>query len=74
MDSSKPKNVTSHVENTDNVALSKSEAVVDAAAAGQVTTGYETLTLWQTAVKFKVAAAVCFLAAFSASTDGFQIG
>ena len=50
------------------------DVAAEAAAKGQVTTGYETLTLWQTVMTFKVSTAVCFAAAFSAATDGYQIG
>jgi hypothetical protein len=56
------------------VAFKSSELVLDAAARGQTTTGYENLTLWQTVKTFKVASLVCFAAAFSAATDGYQIG
>jgi hypothetical protein len=49
------------------------DAVVDAAARGQAATGYETLTPWETIKMFKRSTAVCFAAAFSAATDGYQI-
>ncbi|KAM0260004.1 hypothetical protein ACHAPA_010450 [Fusarium lateritium] len=42
--------------------------------AGQLSSGYESLSLWQTVKVFKVATAYCFAAAFSAATDGYQIG
>lgn len=41
---------------------------------GQLSSGYESLSLWQTVKVFKVASAYCFAAAFSAATDGYQIG
>ncbi|KAI9147043.1 MFS transporter fmqE [Paramyrothecium foliicola] len=50
------------------------EASMMAAAKGQGLSGYETLSLWQTAKAFKVCTATCFLVAFSAATDGYQIG
>ena len=50
------------------------EASMMAAAKGQGLSGYETLTLWQTVKAFKVCTAICFLVAFSAATDGYQIG
>ncbi|SPO00282.1 probable MFS alpha-glucoside transporter [Cephalotrichum gorgonifer] len=46
----------------------------EAAAKGQGVSGYETLSLWETVKTFKVNAAYCFLVAFSAATDGYQIG
>lgn len=51
-----------------------SEAAVDAAAKGQATSGYENLTQFETVRMFKVATLVCFAAAVSAATDGYQIG
>ncbi|KAL2831035.1 general substrate transporter [Aspergillus pseudoustus] len=45
----------------------------EAAAQGQGTTGYESLSIWQTAKKFKMNALICFLVTFSAATDGYQI-
>ncbi|KAH8172225.1 sugar transporter domain-containing protein [Sarocladium implicatum] len=50
------------------------EADMMAAAKGQGISGYETLTIWQTVKAFKVCTAYCFLVAFSAATDGYQIG
>lgn len=54
--------------------LKSSDAVADAATKGQAATGYEALTPWETVQTFKVCTAVCFAAAFSAATDGYQIG
>lgn len=48
-------------------------AEADAAAHGQLTTGYEGLGVWETIKTFKVASGVCFLAAFTAAMDGYQI-
>ncbi|SCN84051.1 probable maltose permease (MalP) [Fusarium fujikuroi] len=56
-----------HVEQ----AMKASEVKVQA---GQLSSGYESLGLWQTVKVFKVATAYCFAAAFSAATDGYQIG
>lgn len=50
------------------------DAINHAADNGQAATGYETLSLLETVLTFKVATAVCFFAAFSALTDGYQIG
>lgn len=50
------------------------EAHLIAAAKGQGISGYEELTVWQTVKAFKVCTATCFLVAFSAATDGYQIG
>ncbi|KAF5649660.1 maltose permease [Fusarium sp. NRRL 52700] len=41
---------------------------------GHLTSVNETLSLWQTVKVFKVATAYSFAAAFSATTDGYQIG
>jgi hypothetical protein len=49
------------------------EVVADAAVKGQATSGYETLTLWETIKTFKIATAYCFAAAFSAGADGYQM-
>jgi hypothetical protein len=56
-----------HVEQ----AFKASEVKVEA---GQLSSGYESLSLWQTVKVFKVSTAYCFAAAFSAATDGYQIG
>ncbi|EEU37614.1 uncharacterized protein NECHADRAFT_53594 [Fusarium vanettenii 77-13-4] len=63
------------VEHDDQIEapIKPSEIVEDAVAKGQVTSGYETLTNWQTVKKFKLVSLVCFLAAFSAATDGYQV-
>ena len=45
----------------------------NAAEQGQGITGYEGLASWQTVKKFKLNAAICFLAAISAATEGCQI-
>ncbi|KAH8882381.1 general substrate transporter [Thozetella sp. PMI_491] len=66
----KPAELAEEVEE----AFKGSDLVLDAAARGQTTTGYENLTLWQTVKMFKVASLICFAAAFSAATDGYQIG
>lgn len=50
------------------------DIAVEAAAKGQGVSGYETLSLWDTVKTFKVNTAYCFLMAFSAATDGYQIG
>ena len=63
-----------HAEAPIEMGLKESEAAVDAASKGQAASGYEHLTPWQTVKTFKVATIVCFLAAFSAATDGFQVG
>ncbi|KAL4900635.1 hypothetical protein BDW74DRAFT_182470 [Aspergillus multicolor] len=52
----------------------KSEAAIEAANRGQLATGYEHLTVIETIKTFKLATLVCFAMAFSAATDGYQIG
>ncbi|KAK1149692.1 hypothetical protein N8T08_005245 [Aspergillus melleus] len=54
--------------------LKASDAEFDAAAKGQATSGYETFGIIETIKKFKLCTAVCFAMAFSAATDGYQIG
>ncbi|KAL4789744.1 general substrate transporter [Aspergillus venezuelensis] len=51
-----------------------SKVTAEAAACGQGTSGFETLTVWQTVQKFKMNAFICFAVTFSAATDGYQIG
>ena len=55
-------------------AITQKDAALDAAVRGQVASGYETLGAWETVKTFKYSVAVCFFAAFSAATDGYQIG
>lgn len=66
--------VVQHQEGVDELGNhpSKDLAVV-AAAKGQTTTGYESMTVWETIKTFKMSCLVCFAAAFSAATDGYQI-
>lgn len=52
----------------------KSDPTFVAAAKGQITTGYEDLGAIETIKTFKVCTLVCFAMAFSAATDGYQIG
>lgn len=66
------------LEHADNVPEDQDgnpkHASLDAAAKGQGVSGYETLTLWETMKAFKLCSATCFAVAFSAATDGYQIG
>lgn len=64
------KNDITHVES--NIGDLKYDAVGDAAAKGQIVTGYENLGIIQTMLKFKVAMAICFAATFAGATDGYQ--
>lgn len=69
------KQTIDHVDTVEQAPATDAKAAIrHAADNGQAATGYETLSLWQTAMTFKVATAVCFFAAFSALTDGYQIG
>jgi hypothetical protein len=63
-----------HAEEANDAVSQEKDAAMDAATKGQATTGYETLSLLQTALTFKFSTLVCFAAAFSAATDGYQIG
>jgi hypothetical protein len=68
----KPAAAIERVETRDDVNNPK-DAVAAAAQRGQAATGYEELTPWETIKLFKKSTAVCFAAAFSAATDGYQI-
>lgn len=70
----KPIDSAEHVDHADEMGLGPKDIAIDAAAKGQATSGYENLTPWETVKKFKICTLVCFLAAFSAATDGYQIG
>ncbi|OBR14265.1 MFS alpha-glucoside transporter [Colletotrichum higginsianum IMI 349063] len=65
-------------EHADNAAEGRDatpkHASLDAAAKGQGVSGYETLTPWETMKAFKLCSATCLAVAFSAATDGYQIG
>ena len=63
-----------HLETTGETGLKSTDAALDAATRGQVVTGYEVLGVWETVKTFKLCTFVCFAAAFSAATDGYQIG
>ncbi|KAG8628291.1 hypothetical protein KVT40_004164 [Elsinoe batatas] len=65
---------TEHRDVIDEAPVATKQIVIEAAQEGQGVSGYETLTPWQTAKTFRWVAAVCALAAFSAATDGYQIG
>ena len=63
----RPDDDIEHIDNPKGLAA-------EAAEKGQGVSGYETLSLWETVKLFKVNTAYCFLVAFSAATDGYQIG
>ncbi|KAJ1326182.1 MFS transporter SP family general alpha glucoside:H+ symporter [Microdochium nivale] len=65
---------TATAQHHDDAVLKPDEISADAAAKGQLATGFESMTFWQTICTFKVATACCVLAAFSAGADGYQIG
>ncbi|KAF7177449.1 hypothetical protein CNMCM7691_005702 [Aspergillus felis] len=62
-----------HVETSDDAPV-KGDAAVDAATRGQAMTGYEHLSVMETIKTFKLASLICVAMAFSAATDGYQIG
>ncbi|KAK1488814.1 sugar transporter [Colletotrichum abscissum] len=70
----KPVDNVAYVEDPADDGLKFSDAAVDAATRGQNISGYESLSIWETVKLFKIASAACFAAAFSAATDGYQIG
>ena len=63
-----------HLEMSDNGLVKPSQATLDAATKGQAVSGYENLGIWETIKTFKVCTIVCFVMAFSAATDGYQVG
>jgi hypothetical protein len=65
---------TQHVEIMDDEGLKTSDPAFDAVMRGQVTTGYESLSALETIKTFRICTLVCFAMAFSAATDGYQIG
>ncbi|KAL4981678.1 general substrate transporter [Aspergillus falconensis] len=69
----KAEEIAEHQEAIDDGVTETMKIGAEAAAQGQGTTGYETLTIWQTVKKFKMNALVCMLVTFSAATDGYQI-
>jgi hypothetical protein len=62
-----------HQEISGDVATHAMKTTAEAAAQGQGTTGYESLSIWETVKTFKMNAFICFLVTFSAATDGYQI-
>ncbi|CEL12021.1 hypothetical protein ASPCAL15114 [Aspergillus calidoustus] len=69
----KPQGVE-HVEASHDDNPIKNEAAIDAATRGQAMTGYEELSVLETVKTFKLCTLVCMAMAFSAATDGYQIG
>ncbi|KAF4458222.1 MFS alpha-glucoside transporter, partial [Fusarium albosuccineum] len=71
---SRPAEVAEHQEVADEAAHAPKDLSSEAAARGQGVTGYEELSPWQTILRFKMNALVCFAVTLSAATDGYQIG
>lgn len=69
-----PSPSANQVENIAEDGFEKSDPAFEAATKGQVTTGYEELGAFETIKTFKLCTLVCFAMAFSAATDGYQIG
>ncbi|KAJ5528408.1 hypothetical protein N7513_012567 [Penicillium frequentans] len=65
---------TQHVEMMGDEGFKASDPASDAMMRGQTTTGYEDLGILETIKTFKICTLVCFAMAFSAATDGYQIG
>lgn len=72
--SEKPAGTVQDVDDAEETTAKLSDPTLDAAAKGQAASGYEHLTPWETVKAFKLCAFVCFAMAFSAATDGYQIG
>lgn len=62
------------IESVPEDGFEKSDPTFIAARKGQLTTGYEHLGPLETIRTFKLCTLVCFAMAFSAATDGYQIG
>lgn len=71
---SEPTASAQQVENMVEDGFEKSDPAFDAATKGQITTGYEELGALETIKTFKLCTLICFAMAFSAATDGYQIG
>lgn len=71
---SEPNPSAREVENAPDDGLEKSDPTFVAATKGQITTGYEDLGALETIKTFKLCTLVCFAMAFSAATDGYQVG
>lgn len=76
-DSPRDEKIEAYIEHHDNDAehhlpTSKDDNIADAYNKGQIATGYESISIPQTIMKFKMACFVCFLATFAAATDGYQ--
>jgi hypothetical protein len=76
-DSPRDEKIEAYIEHNDHDAehhlpTSKDDNITDAYNKGQIATGYETISIPQTIMKFKMACLVCFLATFAAATDGYQ--
>jgi hypothetical protein len=69
-----PKTSAEHIELSNEAVIKPSEVILDAATKGQAVSGYEGLGVWNTIKTFKICTVVCFAMAFSAATDGYQIG
>lgn len=81
LESPRDEKIEAYIEHNDQhhdaehaAATSKDENVADAYSKGQIATGYETISIPQTIMQFKMACFVCFLATFAAATDGYQSG
>ena len=62
-------------DKTDREAIpSSKDALTDASARGHGLSGYEELNFLETVKRFKMCTLLCFLATFSAATDGYQLG
>ncbi|PVH76576.1 general substrate transporter [Cadophora sp. DSE1049] len=67
--------IVEHQETLENgTPAGPKNVILEAIERGQGVSGYENLTLWQTVNKFRMSSLVCFAAAISAGTDGYQIG
>ncbi|KAL3471738.1 general substrate transporter [Aspergillus californicus] len=62
-----------HHEAVNDDAVQRTKVNAEAAAHGQGTTGYESLSIWETVKTFKMNTLICLLVTFSAATDGYQI-
>lgn len=64
-----------HVESQMEQNMKKpDQAVLEALDRGQGATGFESLTLWETAKTFKKAVLICTACALIGALDGYQVG
>lgn len=60
-----------HRKQNDGLTHATMDAIQDASDRGQIASGYEGLSVWETVKLFKFNVFTCLLVTFSAATDGY---